>query len=617
MAQQILNTEHCYLLRRATVAALTALVLLAAFSACASAEPAGSEASSTGPASSKEVAEQGKEIEGEQASIHKLTKEVEKNNTISSVILAPIAVLVGILALGGSLGIVFSVRDQRRVSQLHELTVSGEVLSQRRAEQSFASFFEQSQTTLSLVNDTLELAKDANERATQSMDRRAKEQVAAIGEKGDELLQQLFRDGDFEEIAYTPEYRNAVHAIGDELRAVEGLLRLQDIKLPRHLKFIKAIDQFLQDDTEGALNSLRQISHEGSTGELHHFILFWLGYISTTVGEYEAAARIFAEDELGLQDDDTERFQLDCIIAETRFFERAKRLREEKPGKVADDPDHEAPLERLRAVALLLDELATLAYKVAMSEDHRERHHVSLEVARTRADIYAWIAFDPSRLDRPVPADAVAAARGGSLPALHGPPSKLIRGDVEQLSDDITKSIDAEKEESAGAVRFSRSQEAEALGEDEIRAWALEQAVAICEAQHDRNFDLEFALAECHFLIGDDESDADGKVKTKPIKDALTAIHNEFGDYLEQRRRVSLRQCELICHRRLLHLTGSEQEARAVSQSATATLEAAGQMRQGRVTIFSQIQRRNLTKPEFVEEVEALAREGVAAAEAK
>ena len=592
-------------------------VFLAAFCSLAAAEPGASDGKPASPASVEEVAEQGKEVDAEQAQIGKLTKEVEKNNTISTVILAPIAVLIGILALGGSLGIVFSVRDQRRVSQLHELTVSGEVLSQRRAEQSFASFFEQSQTTLSLVNDTLGLAKEANERATQSMDRRAKEQVAAIGERGEELLGKLFRDGDFEEIAYIPEYRNAVHAVGDELRAVEGLLRLQDIKLPRHLRFIKAIDQFLQDDTEGALNSLRQISHEGSTGELHHFILFWLGYMSTTVGEYEAAARIFAEDELGLQDDDTERFQLDCIIAETRFFERAKRLREEEPRQTGDDPDRGAPLERLRAVAPLLDELLGLAYSVALSEDHRERHHISLEVARTRADIYAWIAYDPSRVDKPVPREPVTAVRAKGLPNLSGPPAGLILGDVEQVSDEFTGSVESEREEAAGAVRFSRSREGEGLSDDELRAWALIQAVGICEAQHDRNFDLEFALAECHFLVGDDDPDNEGKVKTKPIKDALTAIHNEFGDYLEQRRKVSLRQCELICHRRLLHLTGSEQEAQAVNKAATDTLEAAGQMRQGKVTIFSQIQRRNLTKPEFVEEVEALARETDAPAEVR
>ncbi|HEU4739597.1 MAG TPA: hypothetical protein VFS54_11025 [Solirubrobacterales bacterium] len=493
------------------------------------------------------------------------------------------------------------------MSQLHELTVGGEVLSQRRAEQSFASFFEQSQTTLSLVNDTLELAKEANERATQSMDRRAKEQVAAIGEKGDDLLQRIFRDGDFEEIAYVPEYRAAVHGIGDELRAVEGLLRLQDIKLPRHLKFIKAIDQFLLDDTEGAHNVLRQISHEGSTGPLHHFILFWLGYMSTTVGDYEEAVRIFVEDETGLAADDTERFQLDCVIAETRFFDKAKRLREEKTeDSEGSDPD--APLARLHAVAPLLDDLTKLAYSIAISHDHRERHHVSLEVARTRADIYVWIAYDEDRINMPLESDVVAGARHRGLPELSGPSKGLVAGDVEQLDAEVVESTDEAKEEAARATRFSRSQEVEELSDDELRAWALTQAIGICEAQHDRNFDVNFALAESYFLAGD----------RKPAKEAFehatVSIRSEFRDYLEQRRKVSLRQCELLCHQRLHLLTGDEQEARQVNLSTKAALEAAGAMRQERVTIFSQIQRLNLNRAEFIEEVERVAEHDAAGA---
>lgn len=597
------------------------LTLAVSFAAVAHGASEGSAPPATSESSTQEVEEQGKEIEGEQARIHKLTKEVEKNNTISSVILAPIAVLVGILALGGSLGIVFSVRDQRRVSQLHELTVSGEVLTQRRAEQSYASFFEQSQTTLSLVNDTLKLAKEANEEAAKSMKRRAEEQVAAIEEKGDELLQPIFIDGDFEEIVYEAKYRNAIHAIGDELQTVEGLLQLQGVPLPRHLKFIKAINQFLDNDTEGALSVLRQIAHEGSTGELHHFILFWLGYVSTTVGDYEEAARIFAEDETGLQTDDTERFQLDCIIAETRFFQKAKALREEKQRDGNESPGHETPQERLRAVAPLLDKLSAVAYAIAESEDHRERHHVSLEVARTRADIYAWIAYDPKRLIEPLKPEAVARVRSiDALPDLSGPTKELILGDVEDLSAEQKEQIKKDREETAGAGKLARSGDAEGLSEDELRAWALMQAVEICQNQHHPNFDIKFVLAECQFMIGDwaksegeSESEKDKEeenerreAQEKAIKGALAAIGSELGNYVEQRRKISLKQGELICHRRLLSLTGSEQEVREITQAKSTAMEGVGDLRQERVTIFSQIQRRNLTKDEFLEEMGAI-----------
>ncbi|HWN73311.1 MAG TPA: hypothetical protein VNN15_05845, partial [Solirubrobacterales bacterium] len=96
------------------------------------------------------------------------------------------------------------------------------------------------------------------------------------------------------------------------------------------------------------------------------------------------------------------------------------------------------------------------------------------------------------------------------------------------------------------------------------------------------------------------------EAQRKAIKVALAAIGGELGNYVEQRRRISLKQGELICHRRLLSLTGSEQEVREITQAKSTAMEGVGDLRQERVTIFSQIQRRNLTKEEFLAEMEAI-----------
>ncbi len=98
----------------------------------------------------------------------------ESNHENDSLILTPMAILIGILAAGGALGIVFSVRDQRRASQLHALSVSAEVGTQRRIEESYSTFLDESQKTLTLVNDTLGLAKEASVREARSMDLKAK-----------------------------------------------------------------------------------------------------------------------------------------------------------------------------------------------------------------------------------------------------------------------------------------------------------------------------------------------------------------------------------------------------------------------------------------------------------
>ncbi|HET7486156.1 MAG TPA: hypothetical protein VFJ64_12375 [Solirubrobacterales bacterium] len=582
------------------LAVLSAFVLLhSAPTAGAAARESTTSTSGSASAGGEEAAEeQAAELEHQRKQIRKLSDEVAETHTISTVILGPIAVLVGILALGGTLGIVFSVRDQRRVSQLHELTVGGEVLSQRRAEQSYASFFEQSQTTLSLVNDTLELAKEANETATQSMKRRAEEQAEAIEERAENLLPKIFREGDFEKLVYDAENRSKLHSIGDELKAVEGFLRLQNIDFPRHVRFVKAFDQFLLDDTEAALQGFRQLSQSNITGELRRFTLFWHAYICTTVGEYSTAVQIFQDDEVGLEKDNTERFQLECIIAETRFFERAKLLRETDPEEFED-----TPLGRFQKVAELLDKLSLLALEVASSKDEHELGHVSLEIARTRADMYLWIAYDHERLDLPLPETPREAALNLSL--LSDPAAEFARGELTLPETDLSNTEpggDAESTQRDGeAVLHAKSDEARGLGADVFRGWALRHALEICKNQKNPNFDIRFTLAEALFMLGADSAE-------KAFIKAERALGGEFGDYLEKRRKVSLRQSELICHSRLLYLRKAdkqekESETRHVQQSERLARVAVSEMRQDRVTVFSQIQKRNVTRAEMLEEI--------------
>jgi hypothetical protein len=600
-----------------TVLVPLALLVLAGFllapRAAGAAEPPVPQAASGGSAL---TTEQIAEIAKERKSINELSdelsetkEEVSKTHTIATVALGPIAVLVGILALGGSLGIVFSVRDQRRVSQLHELTVGGEVLSQRRAEQSFASFFEQSQTTLSLVNDTLELAKEANKSAAQSMQRRAEEQVNAIEDRAENLMQRVFRERDFEKLAYESEYRSELHSIGDELRAVEGFLRLQNIELPQHAKFIKAFDQFLLDDTEAALQGLRQLSQSGVSGELRRFTLFWLGYLSTTVGEYDVAVRIFEADEVGLDKDDTERIQLECIIAEATFFETAKKLREkDRSGKhrsKQEEDEGETPLHRFEEVAPLLDKLSDLDLILGAKKKRNDLNHVALEIARTRADVYLWIAYDPERLDEPLGQDP--RSEGERLPMLRD--SSGLDGNQAERRLGLIKDKEKGEEPEGEATQASRTDALREALPDAVRAWALRQARAICETQAKKvlgglNFDVVFALAESQFML------ADGAAEDT-IAEAERALGNEFGDYLEKRKKVSLRESELICHSRLLFLRKSDPqkkdyETRQVQQSERRAREAVSEMRQGRVTVFSHIQKRNISGPEMIKEVEAI-----------
>lgn len=544
-----------------------------------------------------------------------LSHELEGTEKIIDMMLIPITVLVSILAAGGILGVVYSVRDQRRATQLHELTVGGEVAAQRRSEQSYGSFFEQSQTTISLVNDTLQLAKEANDRAMKSMQSKAQARIDEIEERSQTLLLEVFGDEEFELIINDARRRDELHDIAAELRSLEGYLSLQEIKLPQYTKFIKALDQFLLDDTEAAIDALRVAFQESAVGELRRFIEYWLGYMLTTIGNYEEAVSKFRDDEKGLKKGESEYFQLDRIIAETEFFDIAKRNAE----KENSDPKKRVvttPRERFKLVARLLDGLGTLDKKLEDSDSHRAKHHTQLEIARTRADIYEWVAYDSDHLDDPLDPDAVR-----ELYEFLGRDPKLLKAEegLEALeaegaskeeralkAEEVLKAEEAL--EPVKAAAFVNSPQWDELQSPEVfRAWALKQAQAICQVK-DPNLDVRFARAECLFKLGHREA-AD-----TAFEKAEQALHHEAGEFHEKRRTASLHQSVLICHARLLKLreadpSQKEDQGRRVREASQKAIEAVKDMRQGGVTVFSQIQRRNVTQDEFKDEVRQIVKQ--------
>lgn len=497
-------------------------------------------------------------------------------------VLAPIAILVGMLALGGGFGVLFSVRDERRTSQLHELSVASEVSSQRRTEQTYASFLEQSQTTLSLVNDTLQLAKEATDRAAHTMELKAKARVESIEGRAQGLMLQVFGVGEFEAVVNHSPFRTELHSIADDLRNLEGYLSLQDIALPPYTTFVKAIDQFLLDDTDSALKALREASQGRKVGDLQRFTLYWIGYLLTTVGEYDEALRMFRDDEVALEEHDREYLQLERIVAETEFFKRAKAL-SARPLSTdpVQDPSH--PRTRFNEVADLLDKMAKLAVDVEDSDHHRHDSHLSHEVARGRADVWTWIAYDARRVDDPL-RDAVAA------------------GDKAFEASGLVGQPDAPDQPVVRAADFMGSALWAEFNEPDIwRAWALHQAKAICEREDDRDFYVTFALAECEYML--DEQGADASFVRAEQK-----LAEEVGTLREKRRVAEFEESALICHSRLLALRREDEdkrdaETRQVHQAFRRAREAVQGMRQGRVTVFSQLQRRNLAQKEFEREL--------------
>ncbi|HEV2791161.1 MAG TPA: hypothetical protein VGV69_07675 [Solirubrobacterales bacterium] len=430
----------------------------------------------------------------------------------------------------------------------------------------------------------------------------------------------VFNSNEFELVVVDPVRREELHAIGREVRALEGHMGLQGVELKDYAKFVKALDQFLLDETEAAMQALQLAAQGAVVGDLQRFVEYWLGYMRTTVGMYTEAVQNFERDEKGLPDGSPQYFQLERIKAETRFFALAKPDPTAKYWDKKKKVDTRLPNERFEVVDSLLDDLEKLAGEVERSDDHEAKVHTELEVARTRADIFDWIAYDKDHLDEPLSETAIKEA-GAIVAGL--PPIKKFSGLLTSPEwNDLAQKPDV------------------------LRYWALVQAQEICEEKvseeesgeeesgeeeigeeesGESSMEVHFALAECYFKLRDDRA-------IRAFERLEGDISKYFGEDREKRHEVALQQSLLICHCRLFTLRkeaeevlkkleeegesverpdnvpqrNEPEEKRHIHRAERDTREKLNQMPRGRMTIFSHIQRRNLTREEFAAEVKEI-----------
>lgn len=508
-----------------------------------------------------------------------LEHQVDELEKIVNLVLLPIAVLIGILCTGGAIGVVFSVRDQRRVSQLHELSVSSEMSSQRRTDQSYNTFLEASQKTLNLVNDTLELAKEATDRAAHTMELKAGANLATIEAHAEDLILNIIETGDFEEVVDIPENRARLQTLASELGSLEGYLVLQDIDLHPYSRFIKGIEQFLKDDTAGALHTLRHAAQDTSNRQLQRFSLYWAAKLNNAVGNYDHALRLFEQAAEHINKDGVERYELDRAHLETEFFQ------------IADTSTASSPLARFKEARSTLAKLEAVATGLAKRTANDRDQHANHEVAATRADIYTWIAHDTTDLCH----QFSMAARNAAAP--------LADGGM------LDKTVHVHEDADLKAIL--------ALEPESLRAWALLQAQRIYAYQHDLHetdgidFSLLFGRAECHFALRNTDDIAEYTQLERK------AIEQQLGAHREHRWTIELAQIALICKSRLLWHQQEEKGPDVerlkseVGSAYTRVQDALHGSPDHTVLIFSHLQRRNLQEEQFRQEAENLKEQAI------
>jgi tetratricopeptide (TPR) repeat protein len=276
--------------------------------------------------------------------VDELQDQIDHLDSFVSLLLLPLTILVGLLAGGGVIGLITSLRYERRQTQLHDLavtgetasqerageihalTVSGETAAQERATESHLKFLNDSHETLTLVNDTLRLAKEASERAEKAIEEKAAERLKEIDRDAKEVLSEALDRGDFKVVVRDPWTEERLNDVAERVRGIEGFADAHGLELSPDCLFAKGLDRHLNSAPESAIDSWCKAAERAANTELAALARFWVGYERNNIGQFQKAAKAFRlARELHMSDkDQAQYYELSRMEIQSRFFDTAK-----------------------------------------------------------------------------------------------------------------------------------------------------------------------------------------------------------------------------------------------------------------------------------------------------
>ena len=114
----------------------------------------------------------------------------------SNYLLIVSAVFAAVFAFFGVIPFITGKAAERRAQESHNLAIRGESGSQQRATEVHQTFLADSKNTLELVNATLQLAKDASERAATIIQARAEKLLKELDRSAKKMLAEAKDDRD-------------------------------------------------------------------------------------------------------------------------------------------------------------------------------------------------------------------------------------------------------------------------------------------------------------------------------------------------------------------------------------------------------------------------------------
>lgn len=210
---------------------------------------------------------------------------------------------------------------ERRTEASFNLWSKGETSAQDRAAATHEQFFESSGRTLSLVNDTLELAKQASERAAQAIEKRARDLLADYDDEAKQLIENAAAEADDRHLVSNLSVRSDLRSLAKKINGFENssLFLPVDIGLTPYCQFVRAMDFHLEQQIKDALKTWLKVAvDDQAPPTLQSQAWYWIGYERNNIGLFRDAEKAFGNALKGATGG--RRYELMRIQIESQFF---------------------------------------------------------------------------------------------------------------------------------------------------------------------------------------------------------------------------------------------------------------------------------------------------------
>lgn len=234
-------------------------------------------------------------------------------------------VVVGLLlAVGTGVSLVGFYRAESRTAESHVLSIAGEAAAQSRANEIHSTFLASSKDTLELVNATLQLAKEASERAVKSIEEKATTALKDLDQRAKGLITRVPQEDDHALVA-NQRRRSELISLAHEITGFEinQQILLTPIFLTPHCLFVRGMELHLRQQFEDALKYWNQVAlRDDSSDELKSLTWYWIGTEQNNLGDFGEAEQSF--DRARRTASETRDLELQRIRLESRFFDKER-----------------------------------------------------------------------------------------------------------------------------------------------------------------------------------------------------------------------------------------------------------------------------------------------------